>query len=228
MYLASSSIVTRVPWSAARPTRCRASRSPLAPFVARRNVDAFALAVENLRLVPLGVDLDFEVVGRLLLADLRDDLHRLAGRQHAVHAGRADADALLPAALPQAVELRAVEQLAEDQRDLLFDDAGAVVLHADFEAVGAGRLDVDPNLGQDAGLFAGVERVVDRFLDRRQQRLPRIVEAQQVAVLGEELADGDIALLGGHRLGGRAPTPATAHDCRYIGVAILVRRPVSV
>ena len=65
----------------------------------------------------------------------------------------------------------------------------------------AGRFDVDPDLGQDAGFFAGVERVVDRFLDGGQQRLARIVEAQQMAVLGEELADRNVALRGGHRLG---------------------------
>ena len=69
--------------------------------------------------------------------------------------------------------------------------------------------DVDPDLGQDAGLFAGVERVVDGFLDRGQQGLARIVEAEQVAVLGEELADRDIALAGGHRLG-RGAAPASA------------------
>ena len=73
--------------------------------------------------------------------------------------------------------------------------------------------DVDPDLGQDAGLFAGVERVVDRFLDGGQQGLARIVEAQQVAVLGEELADRDIALAGGHGLGRRA-APAR-HRCRF-------------
>ena len=110
------------------------------------------------------------------------------------------------------MKLRAVEQLAEDQRDLLLEDAGAVVLDADFEAVGAGLLDVDPNLGQDAGLFAGVERVVDRFLDRGEQRLARIVEAQQVAVLGEELADRDVALRGGHALGRGATAPAGRDD----------------
>ena len=105
-------------------------------LLTRRNVDAFAVAVEDLRLVPLRVDLNFVVVGRLLRVDPRDDLHRLAGRLHAVHAGRADADALLPAALPQPVELRAVQQLAEDQRNLLFDDARAVVLDADLVAIG--------------------------------------------------------------------------------------------
>ena len=142
------------------------------------------------------------------LRDLRHDLDRLAGGQQAVHAGGADADALLAAAHPQAVELRAVEQLAEDQRDLLLEDAGAVVLHADLEAVLAGALDVDPDFGQDAGLFAGVQGVVDRLLDGGQQGLAGVVEAQQVAVLGEELADGDVALAGGHRLGGgAAPRP---------------------
>ena len=83
----------------------------------------------------------------------------------------------------------------------------AVVLHADLEAVLAGALDMDPDLRQDAGLFAGVQRVVDGLLDGGQQGLARVVEAQQVAVLGEELADRDVALAGGHRLGGR---PATA------------------
>ena len=34
------------------------------------------------------------------------------------------------------------------------------------------------------------------------QGLPGVVETQQVAVLGKELADGDVALAGGHRLGG--------------------------
>ena len=130
---------------------------------------------------------------------------------------------MLPAALPQAVELRAVEQLAEDQRDLLLDDAGAVVLDADLEAVGAGLLDVDPDLGQDAGLFAGVERVVDRFLHRGEQRLARIVEAQQVAVLGEELAHRDVALLRRHALGRGAAAPAGLDD--HVDVVALQLRP---
>ena len=95
------------------------------------------LVLEDPRLVLLGVDLDFEVVGGAARAGARDDLHRLAGGEQAVHAGRGDADALLAAAHAQAVELRAVEQLAEDQRDLLADDAGAVVDDRDPEA---GRL----------------------------------------------------------------------------------------
>ena len=92
----------------------------------------------------------------------------------------------------------------------------------------AGRFDVDPDLRQDAGLFAGVERVVDRFLDRGEQRLARVVEAQQVAVLGEELADRDVALLGGHRLGGGAARGAAVPlgACASPLVdGVVVRRP---
>ncbi len=102
---------------------------------AGRNVDSFPFAVEDSGLVLLGVDLDFVVVGRFPGRDFRDDFDRLAGGLHAVHAGGADADALLAATLAQAVELGAVEQLAEDQRDLLLEDAGAVVLDADLVAV---------------------------------------------------------------------------------------------
>ena len=58
----------------------------------------------------------------------------------------------------------------------------------------ASSLDLDLDVGQDAGLLAGVERVVDGLLDRGQQRLRRVVEAEQVAVLGEELGDRDLAL----------------------------------
>ena len=107
------------------------------------------------------------------------------------------------------MKLRAVEQLAEDQRDLLLDDARAVVLHADLEAVRAGRFDVDPDFGQDAGLFAGVERVVDGLLDGVSRALRGLSKPEQVAVLGEELADRNIALAGGHRLG-RGPFPPPA------------------
>jgi hypothetical protein len=136
----------------------------------------------------------------LLGGDLGDDLDRLAGRQHAVHAGGADADPLLAAAHPQPMELRAVQQLAEDQRNLLLDDARAVVLDATRKRLGRSAR-CDPDLGQDARLLAGVERVVDRLLDGGQQGLAGVVEAEQVAVLGEELADRDVALLGRHLTG---------------------------
>ena len=90
----------------------------------------------------------------------------------------------------QPVELRAVEQLPEDLRDLLLHDAGTVVLddHAEAVLFVLDRLDLDVDVGQDAGLLAGVERVVDGLLHGREQRLARVVEAEQVAVLREELA----------------------------------------
>src|SRR5262249_24748505 len=45
------------------------------------------------------------------------------------------------------------------------------------------------------------------------------VETQQVPVLGEEFTDRDIALLGGHRLGGR-PTPRFRNARRGVSFAI--------
>src|SRR6185369_2815482 len=111
---------------------------------------------------------ELELVRLRLLPGARDDADGLAGRQQAVHARRGDADALLAAALAELVELAAVEKLPEDPGDLLADDAGAVVLDAHAEAVVdvlADWEDLDRDLGQDPGLLAGVERVVDRFLD---------------------------------------------------------------
>ena len=105
------------------------------------------------------------------------------------------------------MKLRAVEELAEDERDLLADDPWAVVLHAHAVAAAgvANLLDVHPDLRQDARLLAGIERVVDRFLHARQQGLAGRIKAKQVAVFGEELADGDIPLAGRERLGRSPP-----------------------
>ena len=133
---------------------------------------------------------------------LRQDLHRPSGREHAVHTRGADADPLLSSALSQTVEFAPVEELAEDQRDLFFDDSRPVVLDRDAKSPGLRLVDPHPNLGQNAGLFASIERVVDGFLDGRQQGFTRVVETEQMAVLGKELADRHVALLGGHRLGG--------------------------
>jgi hypothetical protein len=177
---------------------------------------------DDLRVVLLRVDQDLEAVGGLPDAGSGDDPDRLAGREHPVHPGGADADALLPAALPEAVEFRAVEKLPEDLRDLRLHHARTVVLDRDREplrlvrvaaavpvavpvAVRAlGREDLDPDVREDSGLLAGVEAVVDGFLHGREQRLRRIVESEQVAVLREELRNGDLALLRAHLLGGQA------------------------
>jgi hypothetical protein len=161
-----------------------------------------------------GVDLDVEGVGGLALPGAGDDADGLAGGELAVHRGGADPDALLPARLLQAVELGAVEELAEDLGRLGLHDSRPVVLDRHHEAplplgelaraVEAQVADLYGDLREDAGLLAGVERVVDRLLDGGEERLGGVVEAEEVAVLGEELGDGDLALPGGHLLGGGA------------------------
>ncbi len=204
-------MVTRVPCDCSTHSiPCLAMAA--APLVAGRDVDAFAAAVENPRLVLLRVDLNLVVVGRLLGVDPRDDLHRLAGGLHAIHAGCRDADALLPAALPQPVKLRAVEQLAENQRNLLLDDAGAVVLDADFVAVEpvcsmwtqiSGRMPASSQASSE--LSTASLTVVS-------SALRGLSKPEQVAVLGEELADRDVALGGGHAFGRGPAAPARRND----------------
>ena len=152
------------------------------------------------------VDRDLEVERDALLAGLRAHAHGIARRQQAIHARSADADALLAAALAQTVELAAVEQAAEHVRHLCLHDAGTVVLdaHRELLLALADARDLDLDLRQDAGFLARVEAVVDGFLDRGEERLARAVEAEQVAVLGEELADRDLALPLRHLLCGLA------------------------
>src|SRR5207253_8489159 len=106
---------------------------------AGRRLPVGLLLLENERLVLLGVDLDLEEVGRRPRARARDDLDGLAGGELPVHAGRRDADALLAAAHAQPVKLRSVEELREDRRNLLSDDAGAVVGDRDPEAARLAR-----------------------------------------------------------------------------------------
>ncbi len=171
-----------------------------------RPVRAFPLdraVVEYDGRVLLGVDLEFVAVRRRARAGARRDLDRSAGGELRVHPRRGDADALLSARLAQLVELRPVEQLAEDLRNLRLDDAGAGVFDHEPVAVLFDLVDLDHDVGQDPRFFARVERVVDRFLDRGQHGARRAVEAEQVPVLGEEFADGNFALLLADGLGGR-------------------------
>jgi hypothetical protein len=60
------------------------------------------------------------------------------------------------------------------------------------------HLELDDDFGQNPRFLAGVERVIDGFLDAREQRFSRVVEAEQVAVLGKEFGDGDLPLAGSH------------------------------
>src|SRR6185369_16033545 len=165
------------------------------------DVFSVTFAVDNFRHVPARVDLDFEVVRRLLWRSHRNNLHRFAGSQHPVHARGADTDSLLSSTHPQSMKLRTIEQFSEDERDLFFDDARPVVLDTDLVPIGSGGFDMNPNLGNNACLLAGVERIVDSLFNRRQERLSRIIEAKQVPVLREKFADGNVALFCCHRLG---------------------------
>ena len=98
---------------------------------------------------------------------LRQNLHRPSGREHPVHTRCADADPLLASALSQSMEFAPVKKLAEDQRDLLFDNSWTVVLDRDAKSTGLRLVHPNPNLWQNARFLASIERVVDRFLDCR-------------------------------------------------------------
>src|SRR5207247_1054712 len=145
--------------------------------------------LEDQRLVLLGVDLDFEVVGRRPRAGTRDDLDRLAGRELPVHAGRRDADALLSSAHAEAMELGAVQELREDPRNLLANDAGAVVGDGDPEAARLARrrwgpavgdgLQLHDHLREDSGFLAGVEGVADGLCDAAEGRRAGLAAARR-------------------------------------------------
>ncbi len=96
------------------------------------------------------------------------------------------------------MEFRSVEQLPENQRDLLLNNSWTVILDTDLEPVRPRGFDMYPDFRHDACFLACIERIVDGLFHRGEQRLTRVVESQQMAILGEKLADGDIALLCGH------------------------------
>src|SRR5579871_4005969 len=75
----------------------------LLAFFTGWNVFTVAFAVDNFRHVPPRVDLDFEVMRRLLWRSHGNDLHRSARGQHPIHTRSADADALLSPAHPQSM-----------------------------------------------------------------------------------------------------------------------------
>src|SRR6267378_1552983 len=174
------------------------------------------LLLQNQRLVLLGIDLDFEVVRGRPRAGAGGDLDGLAGRELAIHAGRRDADALLSPAHAQPMELGPIQQLGEDRWNLLADDPGAIVGDRDPEAARLARrgrsvpiadgLHLDDHVGEDPGLLAGVQGVVDGLLHTGEERLARAVEPQEMPVLGEELGDGNLALASPH-LDGRDRRP---------------------
>src|SRR5262249_58650056 len=109
-------------------------------------------------------------------------------------------------------ELGAEEELREVGGDPRPAEAGAVVGARVEEAAGLARgrrrtavggdLELDDDVRENPGLLAGIEGVVDGFLHAGQESLARIVEAEQMPVLGKELGDGDLALARSHLDGG--------------------------
>src|SRR5262249_20468649 len=97
-----------------------------------------------------------------------------------------------------------VEQLSKNLRDLRLDDPRAVVLDRHHEALWADLSDLHKEVGQNPSFLTGVQRVVHSLFHSREQSLRRTVEAQQVAVLGEEFGDGNFALARGHLPAGRS------------------------
>ena len=102
------------------------------------------------------------------------------------------------------MEFASVEEFSEDVWDLFFDDSGAVVLDGDSEASRLSLIDTDPDFGEYAGFFAGVEGVIDSFFDGGQEGFARVIESEEMSIFCEEFADRYIALFGGHRFGGGA------------------------
>ena len=77
--------------------------------------------------------------------------------------------------------------------------AGTILAHyplREWCVVLGGRRDFNDNSRRVFRFLAGVQRVVDRFPDGGQESSGRAVKTQQVAILGEELTDGDVFLLG--------------------------------
>src|SRR2546426_1096801 len=139
------------------------------------------LLLENLRLVLLGIDLDFEVVGGRPRTRAGDDLHGLAGRELSIHAGRRDTHALLASAHAQPMELGPIQELREYRWNLLADDSGAIVRDGDPEAArlartarwlpGRDRPHLDHHVSEGPGFLASVDGGVDWLLYASDTRL---------------------------------------------------------
>ena len=82
------------------------------------------------------------------------------------------------------MEARTKEQLSEDLLNAAFWNAGAVVFGLKFNdvlfVVNLGDFDLD--FGQDARFFAGVQRIVNGFFDRRDEGTSEGIEAEKVLV----------------------------------------------
>ena len=83
------------------------------------------------------------------------------------------------------MELRAVQQLAEDVLNLLSNNPRSVVSNGDPETSLGQLKDLDINVREDPGLLTRIKCIVNGFLDSGQHRLSWIIEPKQVTILGE-------------------------------------------
>src|SRR5687767_12366282 len=90
---------------------------------------------------------------------------------------------------------------------MLPDDARAIVRHGDTEFAGLAWCDrlsvgdhfkLDAHLGQDTGLFTGVQGVIHCLLDAREEGLPWIIKPEEMPVLSEKFRNGDFPLPRAH------------------------------
>ena len=159
------------------------------------------LFVDDLGTVAGGINLYLVVVPPGARTSARGDADGFARGQQTVHPRRRYPDALLTARHPQVMKLRTVKQLAEDGGNLRLQNPRTVIGDRDAKTVVRQLSDDDLDVGKDAGFLARVKSVIDTLLDGRQKRLARVIEAEKVTVLGEELRNRDVTLTTGHGLG---------------------------
>ena len=99
------------------------------------------------------------------------------------------------------MEFRAVEELAENAGDLALYNPRPVIFDRDARLSEAiAHLHTD--LGEYARFLAGIESIVHRLFDGRDQCLGGRIKAEQVTVLEEELRNGNFTLPACHFDGG--------------------------
>ena len=95
------------------------------------------------------------------------------------------------------------------------DDSRAVVFHNDPRfPVAIAHLHAD--IGEDPGFLAGIESIVDRLFDGRDQCLRGGIKAEQMAILEEELRNGNFALPTRHFEGGGGQGLPVRHKVHFL------------
>ena len=159
-------------------------------------IDVDFLLFFDHRLVFGHVDGKGDLGGRFSFGGSAGDHHRFTGGQVSVHACSTDPDSLLPPGLLAGMELGSIKQSTKNLGQLRRNDAWPIIPYENGVLFLGGRRDFNDNCRQVFRFLAGIQRVVDRFPDGSQESSRRAVKTQQVAILGEELTDGDVFLLG--------------------------------